>query len=88
MALPFLPAEQIPTAFYALKGEVSTPKLTKFMEYVERTWITHTTFRPEHWSVFMMSVRKNNGRFIRIYFLFKLTNNYLLQLDSEAYLNK
>ena len=67
MALPFLPAEQIPAAFYALKGEVSTPKLTAFMMYVEKTWILHRTFSPEQWTVYMMSVRTNNGAYIFIY---------------------
>ena len=60
MALPFLPAEQIPSAFEALKAEVTTPKVTRFMEYVEANWINSTTFTPESWSVFKMSVRCNN----------------------------
>ena len=61
MALPFLPAAQIQTAFNALKKKVTTPKLLAFMEYVEKNWILHRTFKPENWSVFRMSIRTNNG---------------------------
>ena len=64
MALPFLPAEQIPSAFYALNREVTTPKMENFMEYVEHTWIKHSTFTPDSWSVFMMAIRTNNGVYI------------------------
>ena len=60
MALPFLPAEPIQSAFESLKASVSTPKLTQFMTYVEETWIVNHTFVPEKWTVYKMSVRTNN----------------------------
>ena len=62
MALPFLPWEQIETAFEALNDQVTTPKMTRFMKYVKKTWITHKTFTPKTWSVYKMSVRTNNGK--------------------------
>ena len=64
MALPFLPEEQIPVAFLALKEEVTTERLHNFMAYVEKTWISHSTFSPDTWSVYMMSIRTNNGVYI------------------------
>ena len=41
MALPYLPHEQIPAAFDALRGQLreDQPKLQAFMAYVERQWI-------------------------------------------------
>ena len=62
MALPYLPHEQIPAAFDALRGQLreDQPKLQAFMAYVERQWIKHTTFTPSSWSVFKMSIRSNN----------------------------
>ena len=51
MALPFLPWEQIETAFEALNDQVTTPKIARFMKYVKKTW-----------SVYKMSVRTNNGK--------------------------
>ena len=36
MALPFLPWEQIETAFEALNDQVTTPKIARFMKYVQK----------------------------------------------------
>ena len=60
LALPFLPHEQIPPTFYELKGLVTDHILTRFMEYIERQWITSSFYRPERWSIFSREVRTNN----------------------------
>lgn len=60
MALPFLPAEEIPGMFAHLKGVAATPKLQQFVQYVGRTWITGTTWPPSSWSIYMKAIRTNN----------------------------
>ena len=40
MGLPFLPYEQIPVAFYELKG-FNHPGLPQFCAYIEREWISN-----------------------------------------------
>ena len=62
MALPFLPAEHISSAFEALftqAADVGGPVL-KVVDYIKRTWITNQMWRPENWSVFRETVRTNN----------------------------
>ena len=44
MALPFLPATEIPAIYAQLQANASTPRLQQFMEYVETTWINNTTW--------------------------------------------
>ena len=61
MALPFLPAEEIPGMFARLEEEIAaSPKLQDFLQYVERNWITGKTWPPSSWSVFMRTIRTNN----------------------------
>ena len=61
MALPFLPAEQIPGAFYGLKDLViANPPLGQLCRYVEKQWITSGFYCPRRWSIFMEEVRTNN----------------------------
>jgi hypothetical protein len=60
LALPFLPEEQIPTTFYALKEAVTTPKLLQLTDYIERAWITNETWNRSTWTVYRMAVRTNN----------------------------
>ena len=60
MALPFLPADEIPEMYARLEGIPETPKLQDFMQYVGRNWITGQTWPPSSWSVFMKSIRTNN----------------------------
>ena len=60
MALPFLPAEQIPAMYTRLQAMASTQKLQQLMQYVGRNWITSSTWPPSSWSVFMKSIRTNN----------------------------
>ena len=62
LALPFLPHEQIPPTFYELKRLVTDHILTRFMEYIERQWITSSFYRPERLSIFSREVRTNNDQ--------------------------
>jgi len=62
MSLPYLPAEHITSAFYQLHQqatEVGGPVL-KVLDYVEKTWINGSVWRPENWSVFREVIRTNN----------------------------
>ena len=60
MALPFLPANEIPDMHERLQTMASTPKLQQFIQYVGSTWITGNTWPPSSWSIFMKSIRTNN----------------------------
>ncbi|XP_078343061.1 uncharacterized protein LOC144628821 [Oculina patagonica] len=60
MALPFLPASEIPAMFTRLKVEATTEPLQKFVEYVDNTWIQSTTWPPSCWSVYKKQIRTNN----------------------------
>lgn len=60
MALPFLPATEIPAMYAQLQANASTPRLQQFMEYVETTWINSTTWPPSTWSVYMKAILTNN----------------------------
>lgn len=55
MALPFLPAEEIPGMYARLEGIAESPKIQDFMQYVGRTGITSGTWPPSSWTVFMKS---------------------------------
>ena len=59
MALPFLPADEIPEMYAHLEEIPESRKLQDFMQYVGRTWITSRTWPPSSWSVFMKSIRMN-----------------------------
>ena len=61
MALPFLPEAEIVPIFERLQRQVTTERLSDFMEYVSRTWVHHNTSWPlSCWSVYLRSVRTNN----------------------------
>ena len=60
MVLPFLPADQIPSAFRKPKWKAATRPLKELAKYVERTWITSTTWPPASWSVYLQAIRTNN----------------------------
>ena len=60
MALPFLPAKEIPAMYARLQEMASTQKLQQLMQYVGRNWITGNTWPQSSWSMFMKSVRTNN----------------------------
>ena len=60
MALPFPPEDQISRTFRKLKRKAATRPLQELAEYVEKTWITSTTWAPASWSVYLRAVRTNN----------------------------
>ena len=57
MALPYLPKEHIPGAFYELKGLANSECLKDFCTDVERQWIVSDFFQPRSWSIYMQDVR-------------------------------
>ena len=62
LALPFLPADEIPNAFHRLEAKAATEPLQALAQYINNTWISSTTWHPSCWSVFQQSVRTNNDR--------------------------
>ena len=60
MALPFLPHEQIPGAFYELKALSNDHPLDQLCDYVEGQWITSNFYQPKRWSLFSKEIRTNN----------------------------
>ena len=60
LALPFLPADEIPNAFHRLEAKATTEPLQALAQYINNTWISSTTWHPSCWSVFQQSVRTNN----------------------------
>ena len=60
LALPFLPADEIPNAFHSLETKAPTEPLQALAQYINNTWISSTTWHPSCWSVFQQSVRTNN----------------------------
>ncbi|XP_044163839.1 uncharacterized protein LOC122948212 [Acropora millepora] len=60
LALPFLPADEIPNAFHRLEAIATTEPLQALAQYINNTWISSTTWQPSCWSVFQQSVRTNN----------------------------
>jgi hypothetical protein len=60
MALPFLPAHEIPGVFHRLKLEANTDALQQFTDYISTNWVYGTTFTPRDWSVYGQAIRTNN----------------------------
>lgn len=60
LALPYLPAEEIPAAFHWLETKAVTETLQAFTQYINNTWISSTMWHPSSWSLFQQSVRTNN----------------------------
>jgi hypothetical protein len=60
MALPFLPADDIPTEFVKLR-ESAGGALADLFTYVEENWIEEQRlWAPATWSIFGRSIRTNN----------------------------
>ncbi|KAG1675546.1 hypothetical protein GQR58_014656 [Nymphon striatum] len=61
-ALPFLPADDIASAFQKLSDKVdaSACRLTAFFQYVHDTWLTNRTWPLQSITVFGRSIRTNN----------------------------
>ncbi|KAH3739113.1 hypothetical protein DPMN_045760 [Dreissena polymorpha] len=60
MALPFLPAEHIPSMFDELDEHGDNDRLDAVMAYVFSIWINRSVFSMECWSIFMKGVRTKN----------------------------
>jgi hypothetical protein len=59
-ALPFLPADQIPSMFAKLLRKANSQQLQDPTCYIKTNWINNTTWPPECWSVYRRVVRTNN----------------------------
>ena len=59
-ALPFLPADAIPEAFFKLKRKANTDQLKAVADYIEQNWIVSNTWAPSCWSVYLRAVQTNN----------------------------
>jgi len=60
MALPFLFAEAIADEFQTLHTASDDPRVARHLQYMERQWISSTTWPPTTWSVFCQPVQTNN----------------------------
>ena len=60
LALPLVPAEEIPEVFGAIQEYSQGERLQELLEYVETTWILHPVWKPENWSGYGQPVRTNN----------------------------
>ena len=60
MALPFLPARNIPFVFRRMDQEPCCPQIRQLLEYVASQWIYSNVFPVECWTVFERSFRTNN----------------------------
>ena len=60
LALPCLPAEQIPTTFAKMcEKDVSQP-LRQLLDYIDTNWMKSSVWSPANWSVFLRATRTNN----------------------------
>ena len=60
MAMPFLPAGEIPAAFAKLRLRASTNGMKRLVSYTGLMWIESTTFPPKDWSVYGQAIRTND----------------------------
>ena len=60
MTLPFLPADVIADEFQTLHTASDDPRVAQHLQYMERQWISSTTWPPTTWSVFRQPVQTNN----------------------------
>jgi len=72
IALPFLPANIIADEFQTLHTASDDPRVAQHLQYMERPWISSTTWLPTTWSVFRQPVRT------------KLWPTQLIQVDLVA----
>ena len=57
---PLLPAEYVIPFFEQISSRELSSNLSKLVDYINRQWMTHTTFTPVTWSVFKRPFRTNN----------------------------
>jgi hypothetical protein len=60
MALNLLPHRFIPRLFRDLKTQVRGALTRSLFDYMEKTWLNSTVWRPKSWSVFMQPIRTNS----------------------------
>ncbi|CAG2237877.1 unnamed protein product [Mytilus edulis] len=60
MALPFLPAEHIPTTFEDIATKAKSARTKELAAYVKNTWLSSTVWLVPSWSILMRPVRTNN----------------------------
>ena len=60
MALPFLPAQDIPATVQQLRDRANIDTLQPLVVYLERQWLQHRMFRPASWTAYRQAVRTNN----------------------------
>ena len=60
MALPFLPADIIADEFQTLHTASDDAQVAQHLQYMERQWISSTTWPPTTWSDFRQPVQTNN----------------------------
>ena len=62
LALPFLPARDIPRAFRKLREKVTgtSAPLEDLFQYVEDQWLESSLWSPDEWSVYRRPIRTNN----------------------------
>ena len=61
MALPFLPHEHIKPMFHSLKDLATSVPLQNLIQCIQETWIDSAQWSPNKCSIFLRSVRMNNG---------------------------
>ena len=60
MALNLLPHRFIPRLFRDLKTQVRGALTRSLFDYMEKTWLNSTVWRPKSWSVFMQPIQTNS----------------------------
>lgn len=60
MALPLLPAAQIPEQFDRLRQQAVSRPMHALFEYVANTWLSDALWPPSSWSAFRRPIRTNN----------------------------
>jgi len=62
MALPFLPADVIADEYQTLHTASDDAQVAQHLQYMERQWISSTTWPPTTWSVFRRSAGADQQR--------------------------
>jgi len=59
-ALPFLPPENISSAFSSMRTNLEELGFSELTDYIHKAWITSKRWSPRTWSIFNQSIRTNN----------------------------
>jgi len=60
MALPLLPAAEIPRQFYRLRQQAVSEPMRALCDYVDKTWLSDVLWPHLSWSAFRRPIRTNN----------------------------